>query len=157
MRIIKCFAAAMSAAALMLPAVASADDVEVGVLTCKQSDSTNLVVFSKATYVCDFDPTEGENVAYTGKVQKIGVDLSVATVETLVWLVFAPSTGKPGALAGTYVGASADVALGVGAGVKVLVGGLDESITLQPASVSGSEGIGAAIGLEEFVLTANPG
>lgn len=157
MRFTKSFAAAMSAAALMLPAVASADDIEIGMLTCKQSDSTNLVVFSKATYACDFDPTKGENESCTGKAQKIGIDLSVATVETLVWFVFSPSTGKPGALAGAYVGATADIALGVRAGVKVLVGGFDNSITLQPASVSGSEGVGAAIGLEEFVLTVNPG
>lgn len=145
--------AAFSAVVLLAPA-AIAQSVEIGQLTCRQTDRTNLVLFSSAEFSCTFDPTEGPNERYTGKARKIGVDLSTSKVETMVWYVFAPSNGvASGALAGTYLGASADAALGAGAGARVLVGGFQDSFTLQPAAFSGVEGVGIAAGLEEFALT----
>ena len=50
--------------------------------------------------------------------------------------MFAPTTGVPaGALAGEYVGVSADVGLGLGAGANVLLGGSNRTIALQPLSL----------------------
>ena len=146
--------AASLGAALLAPAAYASDPVEIGQLTCRQTDRMNLIVFSEASYSCSFNPVDGPNEMYTGKVGKIGVDLSTSKVETMVWYVFAPSNAKPGALAGTYIGASADAALGVGAGARVLVGGFENSFTLQPASVFGTEGVGVAVGIEEFKLMA---
>lgn len=151
-------AAALSGAAL-LPVSASAEEnsVEIGALTCRQTDRTNLVVFSEATFDCTFDPTNGENEKYNGKTTKIGVDLTAYKVETLIWYVFAPSADhNPGALQGDYGGASVDAAVGVGGGVHVLVGGLQRSFTLQPAAVSGQTGVGIAAGIEAFELTYTP-
>lgn len=151
-------AACLAGAAALSPLAAAAQaSVEIGQLTCRQTDRTNLVIFSEASYDCVFDPVSGENESYEGSVSKLGVDLSTSKVETMVWYVFAPSTGlEPGALAGDYIGASADAALGAGAGARVLVGGFDRSFTLQPAAVSGTEGIGIAAGIEQFDLVHTP-
>ncbi|QIE54912.1 DUF992 domain-containing protein [Pikeienuella piscinae] len=151
-------AAALAGAALA-PVVVSAEenDVEIGTLTCRQIDRTNLVVFSEATFDCTFDPTSGENEKYKGKTTKVGVDLTAYKVETLLWYVFAPSADHaPGALQGDYGGASVDATVGVGGGVRVLVGGFERSFTLQPASVSGQTGVGIAAGIEAFELTYMP-
>lgn len=147
-------AAMLSAATVFTPMLASAQAIEVGQLTCRQTDRTNLVIFSEASFACVFDPVSGANETYRGTVSKIGVDLSTSKVETMVWYVFSPANSDaPGALAGDYVGGSADVSLGVGAGVRALIGGLDLSISLQPAAISGQEGIGIAAGIESFELT----
>jgi len=42
-----------------------------------------------------------------------------------------------GALAGEYVGVSAEIGLGLGAGANVLLGGSDRTIALQPLSLQG--------------------
>jgi len=71
----------------------------------------------------------------------------------MVWAVFAPASdvGKD-ALEGNYAGVSASAAVGVGAGAKVLVGGLDKSITLQPVSVEGDTGVNLAVGVAAINL-----
>lgn len=150
--LIKSLAAAALVAAIA-PAMAEAADIEVGQLTCRQTDRSNLIFFSDASFSCLFHPVEGPNERYDGSVSKIGVDLGSNKVETIVWFVFAPSSGiAPGALEGAYYGGSADASLGTGAGVRALVGGFDRSITLQPAAVSGHEGMGVAAGVEQFEL-----
>ena len=130
--------------------------VELGMLKCEQTDRTNLVVWSEATFTCSFDAVDSEQPEiYIGKINKIGVDLTLGKVETLTWAVMAPSdTTERGALEGSYVGASADVAVGTGASVRGLVGGFKDSFTLQPVAVSGQQGFGAAVGIEEFELEA---
>ena len=57
-----------------------------------------------------------------------------------------------GALSGEYVGASGQVAVGVGVGGNVLVGGSNRSVTLQPFSVEGDTGINLAVGVSGMVL-----
>ena len=149
-----------SLAALTLLAVlggsnaSAGSDVEVGALTCKLADASNYVVYTDEKFDCTFDPTEGDNETYTGQISNIGVDLQVKKDMTLVWGVLAPTktSYKPGALKGTYVGGSAEVSLGGGVGAKVLVGGGEESFTLQPISVSGIVGGGAAVGIQSFEL-----
>jgi hypothetical protein len=128
---------------------------KIGMLRCSLADTTNLVVWSQATFECRFEPNSGDTEQYIGEISKIGIDLNFSSEETLTWAVLAPSNDiGDGALAGDYYGASADVAVGVGAGAKVLVGGFDESIMLQPVSVSTSEGVGAGAGIEQFELTS---
>ncbi|PKQ03428.1 MAG: DUF992 domain-containing protein, partial [Alphaproteobacteria bacterium HGW-Alphaproteobacteria-10] len=108
-----------------------------------------------STFDCLYEPTgSGASERYTGAIDKIGVDLTMISEQELVWVVFAPSNDTaPGALDGAYVGASADAALGLSVGAKLLVGGGDNSFTLQPAVLSGGKGVGAAVGLERFRLT----
>ena len=95
------------------------------------------------------------NGADEGVQQGPMIDMdAVAKVETMIWKVIAPfDRTEPGALTGSYIGASIDASLVVGVGARALVGGGGNSFTLQPLSVSGEEGVGAAAGIESFELT----
>lgn len=126
-----------------------------GTLTCTLTDSNNMVVYTDQKFACEFSPTEGAPESYTGQISSIGLDLQITKDMTLVWVVLAPTDApyKPGALKGTYVGASASAALGGGGGAKLLVGGGDDSFTLQPLSVSGVTGAGASVGIQSFELS----
>ena len=75
----------------------------------------------------------------------------------LAWAVLAPTSGVPaGALAGEYVGASGDVALGAGVGANVLIGGSQRSFALQPVSVEGSVALDVTLGLSALQLRYAP-
>ena len=69
-----------------------------------------------------------------------------------MWLVFAPGSIAPGALAGGYVGATAQATVGGGVGANVLLGGGSGQVTLQPVSVEGSIGLNVAAGVAEVEL-----
>jgi hypothetical protein len=150
-RILTALALATAVTASPVRAEVGAD---LGLLTCKLQDVHNDIVYTSEKFGCEFKPHAGQAQSYTGEIKAIGVDLSVTKDMTLVWGVFAPTAdaGSPEALKGHYVGASADVAAGAGAGANVLVGGGDESITLQPISASGIVGAGASVDIEEFEL-----
>lgn len=144
---------AIATSVVALSPLAAMAEVEIGQLTCRQTDRTNLIIFSEAEFSCVFDPVNGPNERYTGAVSKIGVDLVSNKVETMVWFVFAPAdTMAPGALVGDYYGASGDASVGAGAGARALVGGFERSFSLQPAAFSGQEGVGIAAGIEQFTL-----
>jgi len=51
-----------------------------------------------------------------------------------------------------YVGASGDVALGLGVGANVLVGGSNRRFALQPVSVEGSVALDVTLGLSALQL-----
>ncbi|HET8973903.1 MAG TPA: DUF992 domain-containing protein, partial [Pseudolabrys sp.] len=71
----------------------------------------------------------------------------------LNWAVLAPTDGvSAGALAGDYVGASADVAFIAGVGANVLIGGSNRTVALQPVSVEGSVGANVTAGLSALKL-----
>ena len=72
----------------------------------------------------------------------------------IVWAVLAP-TGRlgHGDLAGHYGGATANAAVGVGAGANVLIGSFHKSVTLQPVSISIGTGLNVAAGIGELTLT----
>ncbi len=129
--------------------------LEIGYLNCDMVDGANFVVYSSQEFVCSFqNPVSNEEELYAMEIRKYGVDLSVTDDETLRWAVVAPSTfEEKGVLEGRYGGASADAALGYSLGARALVGGGDNSIALQPVSVSTGEGLGAAVGIEQMKLT----
>jgi hypothetical protein len=90
---------------------------------------------------------------YYGHLSTAGVDIGVNGGGQMMWAVFAPFSGhSAGALAGTYVGMSADVAIGVGLGAFVLIGGSHRSIALQPISVEGNTGVDIAVGASRLRL-----
>jgi hypothetical protein len=73
----------------------------------------------------------------------------------MLWAVFAPVNGYyRGALAGAYAGVSGDVAIGLGLGANVLVGGSRRSIALQPLSVEGNVGVDVTLGVSRLRLHA---
>jgi hypothetical protein len=145
----------VTAAGAAVPVAATAADLEVGILTCQLTGGKSFVVYSTENFECIFNPTKGDNEAYEAKIKEVGIDLEIKEGQKLIWSVIAPSFEEsPGALAGTYVGASASASVSVGVGGKVLVGGSKDSFTLQPLSVAGSEGFGADVGVQSFELTA---
>ena len=68
--------------------------------------------------------------------------------------VLAPTVDAyaPGALAGNYVGLSAEATAGVGVGANALVGGSGETFVLQPVSVQAQQGLNLAVGFSSFEL-----
>ena len=144
---------ATTLSATVLTSASFADfGADIGVLTCKLKDVHNDIVYTSEAFACEFKPKSGDAQEYTGEIKSLGVDLSVTKDMTLVWAVLAP-TAELGLAGGAgYVGGSADVALGAGAGANVLVGGGHNSVTLQPLSASGIIGSGVSVGIEEFEL-----
>lgn len=149
------FAAAIVGATIAsaAPALAQAT-IKAGTLTCRGGAGVGLVLGSEKTYVCRYISVSGKlSEKYEASVTKIGLDIGVTNESTIVWTVLS-STDKldERALEGTYVGASADVAVGIGGGANVLVGGSKQSIALQPLSVEGQTGVNLAVGVAEMVL-----
>ena len=71
----------------------------------------------------------------------------------LAWAVYSPVARLgPGDLSGDYAGAQGSASVGVGAGGNVLVGGSNNSISLQPLSLQGQVGLNVAAGLESLEL-----
>jgi len=127
--------------------------VSLGMLTCRLTGDTNLIVFSKESFGCTYATSAGETAPYRGTITRIGADLQFKSGQTLKWAVLAPSARR-GAdiLGGTYVGASAEATVGVGVGGRALVGGSSNQIILQPVSVSGQSGGGASLTLDGLRL-----
>ena len=151
--------AGLMAIALAAPLGAQAQEaneggtVSLGMLTCRLTGDTNLIVFSRESFGCTYRTTAGESAPYTGTITKIGADLQFKSGQTLKWAVLAPSARR-GAdiLGGTYVGASAEATIGVGVGGRALIGGSSNQIILQPVSISGQTGGGASLTLDGLRL-----
>ena len=130
------------------------DNRRVGMLTCRLAPSVGLIIGSRQRMDCRFTPTGGGRTErYHGSVTRFGLDLGITAGGVMTWAVSARTTrlGR-GALAGNFVGASGDIALGVGVGANVLVGGSRRSVMLQPLSVSGQVGINLAVGVAGLTL-----
>ena len=63
---------------------------------------------------------------------------------------------RPGALAGSYAGATASATVGVGLGANVLIGGSGNTVALQPLSIEGNTGLNVAAGIAAITLTPAP-
>lgn len=142
---------AMSAA----PALAQSR-VELGVLDCLIEGGAGFIVGSSKEISCTFKPADDQRPPenYFGVVNKFGLDVGVTNATLMQWLVLAPTSDAyaPGALAGDYVGASADASVGVGGGANVLAGGSNKTFTLQPVSVQAQTGLNLAVGVSQFQL-----
>jgi hypothetical protein len=127
---------------------------KLGGLSCTLAPSVGLIIGSRQRMDCRFHPNRGGRVEqYTGTVTRFGLDLGFTAGGQMIWNVLARTKGVPrGALAGTYVGASGDIALGLGVGANALVGGSNRAIVLQPLSVSGQAGINLALGVAGLEL-----
>jgi len=134
------------------PALASKDGVKIGVLTCDVSGGVGLIIGSKKSVDCVFEGTVGSRERYKGSIGKFGLDVGVTGKGVMAWAVFAPGQVSRGALAGKYVGASAEASVAVGLGANVLVGGSNKSIALQPLSVQAQTGLNIAAGVASLQL-----
>lgn len=125
-----------------------------GMLSCKLNPSIGFVIFGHQSMECRFVPSiPGPPQFYEGALNTVGIDIGIVGTGGLAWGVLAPTAGIPaGALAGTYVGASGDIAVGAGVGANVLVGGSNRSFALQPLSVEGSVALDVTLGLSALQL-----
>jgi len=141
-------AAAIAAAGIMA-APANAAGIKVGTLTCSVESGWGYIIGSQKDLSCTLKSVNGKESRYTGDITKLGVDIGYTKGGTMIWAVVAPSKDlKEDALEGTYGGVTAGATAVVGGNLNVLVGGLDKSITLQPISVEGNNGLSitAAVG-----------
>jgi len=90
---------------------------------------------------------------YVATTQNVDLDVGFTESTALAWNVFAP-VAQPGRgdIAGTYVGVDAMDAAVVGVGGNVLLGGLNNSMALQPISVQATIGVIVAAGVERLDL-----
>jgi hypothetical protein len=152
--------AMMGAAALVAGAAfygethAQTSGANVGTLTCNVAGGVGFIFGSSKQLSCLFNRNNGTAERYTGEIKKFGVDIGFSKEAQMVWLVFSAGSLAPGALAGSYGGATASGTVGVGVGANVLIGGSNRQITLQPISVEGSKGLNVAAGIGEVELRA---
>ena len=139
--------------------------VKAGILKCRSVLGTkrNLLVYSTQKVTCVFESTDGSIEHYGGKTGiGFGIDLQLESNETLVYAVLS-GTGDRGksTLAGRYVGVEASAEIGVGGTAAVLIGGGNDSVTLQPIALgvrAGGVGVSAGVGyLNLAPVTARSG
>ncbi len=131
----------------------SKQGIKVGTLKCDVDSGWGLVFGSSKKLKCVFTP-DGKKMTerYRGTIDKYGIDIGYTQAGIILWTVFAPTKNVDGgALAGKYIGATAEVTLAVGLGANVLVGG-GNSIALQPLSISGQQGLNIAAGIAAVEL-----
>ena len=145
-----------AAAALAASPTLAQDRVELGMLECAIDGGVGFIVGSQKDLSCTFTPadTSRPKEPYFGVVTKYGLDVGVTGTAVMQWAVLAPTANAYalGALAGDYVGASAEATAAVGVGANVLVGGSEQTMTLQPLSVQGQTGLNLALGVSKFQL-----
>ncbi len=151
------FMATIPALALSAPAAAeSIDRVEIGQLNCAVKGGEGFIFKSTKDLSCTFKSADADvpDEAYFGAINKFGLDIGTTDHGVISWLVMAPTTDdyRPGALAGDYAGVSAQATVGAGVGGNLLVGGSDETIALQPLSVSAQTGLNFALAVSELQL-----
>lgn len=127
--------------------------VRTGYLTCHVAAGWGFIFGSSRDLKCAYAMQPGYTEYYTGSISKFGADIGYLQSGVILWSVAAPTNNLgQGALAGHYAGATVSLALGVGAGANVLLGGFKNSIALQPISVEGQNGLNIAAGVAQLTL-----
>jgi hypothetical protein len=148
----------LGAGALANGVPAQAQGVQAGMLSCNVASGFGFIFGSSKSINCTYSPAGGAPQHYVGAINKFGVNIGYTQGGVLVWTVLAPTTAPPpGALNGTYLGATASATAGVGVGANVLIGGSGNTISLQPLSIEGNTGLNVAAGIADLTLTFQPG
>src|ERR1700737_1155050 len=106
------------------PSAQAQGGVRIGTLTGNVAGGWGFVFGSSKGLRCTFSPGPGHPEYYAGTINKFGVDIGYTQGGVLVWAVFAPTANLgPGALNGTYVGATGSAPVGGGAGANGRGGG----------------------------------
>ena len=127
----------------------------VGMLRCNEASGWGMVFGSTKDLSCVFTSSEkgAKAVRFTGTIKKYGIDIGFTQNAVILWAVVSTSDKfTPGDLAGSYGGATAEVAWAAGLGANVLLGGSKKGFALQPLSVQGYNGINLAAGVAEVEL-----
>lgn len=153
-----CVIAAGTAFFLLTQTAAEAQSgAPAGRLTCQVGSGIGMVVTSQRPMDCRFAPRRGPVQRYTGVVRNFGLDLGSIRGSTMSWRVYGPYARTPaGALNGRFGGATAGASVVAGASANILVGGRDNSVSLQPLSIQSARGINLAVGVTGFELTYVP-
>jgi hypothetical protein len=153
-------AAAVAIAATTFGAVSAAQaqtGAPAGRLTCNVEGGIGLVVTSQRPMECRFTPRRGPVQRYTGVVRSFGLDVGTIRRSTMSWRVYGLYARAPlGALAGSYGGAAAGASVGTGGSGNLLVGGVNNEVTLQPLSLQSRRGYNVAVGVTGFELSLVP-
>jgi uncharacterized protein DUF992 len=146
--------AALGLALAIVPAAAQETKrTMVGTLTCNISPGVGMIVAGQRQLSCIYASARGRaREAYEGTVGTLGLDIGATSGGQLTWTVFAPTTLRRAALAGTYVGATAGGTVGAGVGANLLVGGSDRTVVLQPVSVQAQRGVNITAGVSNMEL-----
>jgi hypothetical protein len=146
------FLAALSLIAVAAYSAPADARAAVGVLECRSPGGLTFIV-SIRDYVCIFRADWGPAFQYRGRLTSLGLQAGVTRDEVLIWRVFAPTARvDSNVLRGNYAGASASAAIIVGLGANALVGGSQQTISLQPISVEAKTGINFALAGTAFSL-----
>jgi hypothetical protein len=148
-------AVAAAVAAIFASSPASAQHLErIGTLECRVAPNVSFVVGSHRRAGCTFYALNRRELhRYRADIGRIGVDLNLSAGGLLVWAVHAHNRRLyRGDLRGTYTGASGNIAVGLGIGGNVLVGGSRNTVALQPLSGEGNVGVGISLGVGQLVL-----
>ena len=130
--------------------------VKAGILTCDVASGWGFVFASTRDLRCTYTDNNGSVERYAGHVDKFGVDIGYRAGGVMAWAVLAPTANVArGALAGTYAGVTGGAAFGVGVGANLMVGGSEQTISMQPLSVEGTAGVNVAAGIVAMVLTSS--
>ncbi len=141
-----------------IPAAAQNGQVRVGILNCEGPGQTSFIVGSITEMGCVFKPERGRPERYSARISRAGIDIGVTTANALAWAVFAPTQKiGPGEIAGNYGGVAAGAAIVVGGTANVLFGGSNNSVALQPLSLTGSRGANVVVGVAGLELRALSG
>jgi hypothetical protein len=164
-KLLTCAALLGAAATVTVSLPAQAADhgskgVRIGTLSCREAGGWGFILGSSHRVRCLFtgNTAYGRTDSYSGSISKIGVDVGYQGSAVIVWAVLAPTNqmGR-GDLAGHYGGATANAAVGVGAGANLLVGSFRNSVTLQPVSFTIGTGLNVAAGISEMTLDPDRG
>jgi hypothetical protein len=138
---------------------ASAEEsIQLGVLECDISAGIGLIFTEKQRMSCVYTPGNGGATDnYTGSIEEFGLALGETNGGVLTWAVVSTQKGVPkGALAGTYVGLTANASAGVGGGANDLSGGFQRAYILQPYSFQTQTGVNVAAGIAKVTLHEAP-
>ncbi len=149
-------ASALLAGVALVPAAALAGPV--GQLYCNVSGGVGLIITSRRALNCEYTPSNGApHQHYLGTISRFGLDLGAQGPGKLTWdVVSLGGAVGPGALAGSFAGATASASVGVGVGANALVGGANGGLQLQPLSVESQSGLNVAAGVGELSLEYAP-
>lgn len=158
MRIIRQTLVATALLATLTPVSGFAQSSRVGALQCHLSGGVGMILAENQALDCVFkSDAGGPSSHYIGRLTNVGANIGISGPGTMVWGVIAATNQVgPGALAGDYVGAQGSVAVGAGPGGAVLVGGSNNTISLQPISVSVGTGLNLSAGLGNLNLQYMP-
>ena len=150
----KAIIAGLLALTVAAPGAEASSGVKIGVLSCGVEGGIGYIIGSSKNVRCTFHSSSGRTEYYSGSIGKLGVDIGITRDTVMAWAVFAPGKTNAGALAGNYLGASAEATVIAGLGANVLVGGFKKTINLQPVSLQAQTGLNVAAGVASLHLKA---